>query len=158
MANEILTEEEKKQLKDERLKDKRAKQAAAAKATKERALVARAQYKKVHYAKKKEVNFAEDATDRPSGGSSVTLGVNITWQNGARGQDTDERPNGEQMPNGASVEDVLEIASDRLKYLNYKLPSDHNLEALSNIEQARMHLVARKVDRNNRGVQGLDKE
>lgn len=59
---------------------------------------------------------------------------------------------------GTTTEAVLAVLLDRLQFLNELLPSDHNDEVMSHIEQALAHLGARTNDRKERGVEGTSAE
>jgi len=112
----------------------------------------------LHHQRPKTTAYTEDAAGNPTGGVSAGLGINIAWQNGPRGQDTEDQPEGRQVPNGASVDSVIELALDRLKYLDSKLPSDYNKSAIESFEKGLESLKARKIDRETRGVIGTDKD
>ena len=115
------------------------------------------EYRKQFLVREITTETKEDLGGRPSGGSSTGIGLTIIWQSGERGKNTDANPNAKQIANGAAVDDVIEICRNRLAYLDSKLPSEENKVALASLNEALNALVARKADRQERGVDGLDK-
>jgi len=72
--------------------------------------------------------------------------INIDFQNG---------PIGEVGVNGCQVEDVIDAAIHRLQELN--APPHNNREtslAITALEQAKLWLIKRTMDREARGVEG----
>ena len=59
------------------------------------------------------VSFANnhDASGNPAGGFASGTGISITWQDGPLGRGPERLP-----PNGAFVEDVLEICVERIRF------------------------------------------
>jgi len=95
-----------------------------------------------------------DADGNPAGGWVFGTGLNIKWQAGPLG-----RPAGE--PNGAFVEDLLEAARQRLEFYQKaaggKFACRENAIAITKTEEALHWLYSRRMDRENRGVQGENK-
>ena len=90
-----------------------------------------------------------DADDVPAGGTATSTGLSITWQDGPV-----DRASG-QEPNGAFVEDVLEVCLRRLVfYQDSPFACLQNAGAAQHIRQAVDCLNARRDDREARGVQG----
>lgn len=58
--------------------------------------------------------------------------------------------------NGVFIEDLLIAAHARLNGYNKEFPSRENSLALTNIEQAILWLIARKAERDYRGVYGKE--
>lgn len=94
-----------------------------------------------------------DADGNPSGGTVITTGVRIYWQNGPLGRGANRR-----QPNGAGVCDVLKLARDRLEFLNTasenRFYALENVEAIQSINRALSRLEARRKNREERGVEG----
>ena len=77
----------------------------------------------------------------------------IRWQNGPL-----DRAKGEK-PNGAFVEDVLEVCKRRLEhYQKSAFACEENAIAMQFIEDAIVALTARRRDRISRGVQGKNEK
>lgn len=93
-----------------------------------------------------------DADGNPSGGAVAGNGLDVSWQQGPRGQpDTDEL----LPPNGAFVEDVLWAALQRLEFFNESKYRDRaNSIAITHIEQALQALKDRQIERSYRNVEG----
>ena len=89
----------------------------------------------------------------PAGGHVAGTGLEIDWQDGARGVGKHRKP-----PNGALLEDVIEAARIRLEYCNsaanerFRCPE--NDVALAALEAALTALTARKTRRLKEGVLG----
>ena len=93
-------------------------------------------------------NFYDDL-GRPAGGTATGTGVSIMFQNGPINRDAGEGPN------GAFIEQLLEVSAERLRfYQESAFACDENAAALVNIEEALYHLAARRKDRIRRGVLG----
>ena len=92
-----------------------------------------------------------DKDGNPSGGHVKGNGLEIRWQNGPLG-----RP--PMKPNGAFVEDVLEAARQRLDFYQResggKFACRENALAITHIEEAILWLQQRRLEREQRGVQG----
>lgn len=71
--------------------------------------------------------------------------LRITWQTGV-------------IPdvgvNGCLLETALDVCIGRLRWLNEQFPCRENSLAITNLEQARLWLLARTLDREARGVEG----
>ena len=73
----------------------------------------------------------------------------IYWQDGPVSRDAGEKPN------GAFVEDVLEVCKRRLEfYQDSPFACDENARALAHVGQAIDALLERRGDRRDRGVEG----
>lgn len=59
--------------------------------------------------------------------------------------------------NGATIEDVIEVARERIAELNAKFPCRENSLAITKLEEATHWLEARTKDRIKRGVEGQEK-
>ena len=91
-----------------------------------------------------------DQDGNPTGGYASGTGISITWQNGPLGRDEERKE-----PNGAFVEDVLEICAERLRfYQSSKFRSRENALAITKIEEAILWLNKRTQEREARGVEG----
>lgn len=91
-----------------------------------------------------------DENGNPCGGYAYGNGIEIDWQNGPLGAGPTRRE-----PNGAFVEDVLEICILRLEhYQASKFRCRENALAITQMEQALHWLQARTKDRERRGVEG----
>jgi hypothetical protein len=79
-----------------------------------------------------------------TGGSTLSLGLNIQWQNGPLPQ------------NGAIVEDVIFAAINRLETFqdNEHSENAYNAQAIKYLENALSTLDERTRDRQRRGVEG----
>ncbi len=95
-----------------------------------------------------------DANGNPAGGVVIGIGLKITWQNKPLGRPADE-------PIGCFVEDVIEAARQRLDFYQTasggKFACRENALAITKLEEALHWLTARRMDRERRGVQGLNK-
>jgi len=58
-------------------------------------------------------NHLADENGNPTGGSTQGTGFTIAWQHGPLGRGEDRL-----APNGAFVEDVIDAALDRIRYMN----------------------------------------
>lgn len=58
------------------------------------------------------------------------------------------------ISNGTTNEEVLYMLVDRLKFLNEKMESVHNVNAIHHLNEALNELNMRTADRLNRGVEG----
>ena len=101
----------------------------------------------------KQGHFEEhwnDADGNPAGGVSSTRGATISWQNGPLGRGETRRE-----PNGAFVEDIIQIALGRLRYYQAgRFACDTNQEAITGLEMAAEALERRTRDREAREVEG----
>lgn len=96
-----------------------------------------------------------DSSGNPAGGYACDgtlhgkLGFHINWQDGPVRRDMGEQPN------GAFVEDLLEVCKRRVEfYQQSPFACDENQQALEAIKTAIEALVSRRQDREARGVQG----
>jgi hypothetical protein len=91
-----------------------------------------------------------DAAGNPAGGCSWGTGFAISWQNGPLERGPDRR-----QPNGAFVEDLIEVVLNRLAfYQNSPFACEQNRRAMHSLEGALAALSARTVEREARGVEG----
>ena len=60
--------------------------------------------------------------------------------------------------NGATIEEVIEVARERIAELNAKFPCRENSLAITKLEEATHWLEARTKDRIKRGVEGQEKD
>lgn len=74
--------------------------------------------------------------------------IQVKWQDG------NAPDNG---VNGATIEDVIEVARERIAELNAKFPCRENSLAITKLEEATHWLEARTKDRIKRGVEGQEK-
>ena len=97
------------------------------------------------------------AGDNPAGGHAVDqegcpygdARFRIRWQDGPVNREAGE------IPNGAFVEDVLEVCNRRLKfYQDSRFACPENAEAIEHIEKGLEALLRRRGDRKARGVLG----
>lgn len=105
------------------------------------------------------VDFANhlDGAGNPAGGHGVGTGIDIRWQDGPLGSGDDRLE-----PNGAFVEDVLELCIERMRfYQTDGIPDGHgkfacreNALALTHMEEALHWLDHRTRKRQDRGVEG----
>jgi len=98
------------------------------------------------------VSFRNDVDENgnPAGGYASGNGFSITWQNGPLGRGEDSKE-----PNGAFVEDVMEICAERIRfYQKGKFMCRENAIALTRLETAILWLKKRTRDREARGVEG----
>ena len=95
-----------------------------------------------------------DDNANPTGGSVVGTGLTILWQNGPLG-----RP--PKLATGAFVEDVIEAARQRLEFYQKasggRFACRENALAITKLEEALHWLIARRMEREARGVQGEHK-
>lgn len=98
-----------------------------------------------------------DSQGNPAGGyARDTLpshgrrhGFDITWQDGPVDRDAGD------VPNGAFLEDVLEVCARRLEfYQGSRFACQENADALMHVRRAVDRLADRRRDRQDRGVQG----
>lgn len=89
----------------------------------------------------------------PAGGYAKGIGIDIRWQDGPLGQGENRKE-----PNGASVETVIAIAIDRIKFYNEsKFKCHENSVAITKLEEALMWLDYRTKNREQQGVEGTYK-
>ena len=92
-----------------------------------------------------------DDDGNPAGGFAAGTGLNIMWQEGPLGRGPDRKE-----PNGAFIEDVIEICIERLLYYqSSRFACVENADALDHLEKALSVLHARTADREARRVEGL---
>lgn len=91
-------------------------------------------------------NFELDANGNPAGGYSTGDGFGVTWQNGV----------GE--PNGAVMEDLIEVVLQRLRWFQTaadgKFACRENALAITALESGQDWLYRRTRNRLDRGVEG----
>jgi hypothetical protein len=92
----------------------------------------------------------DDTEGRPAGGSTFGNGFAISWQNGPLGRGEERKE-----PNGASVEDIIAAAQDRLEYYQKsQFACDQNREAIDALDEALFVLGERTREREKRRVEG----
>lgn len=97
-----------------------------------------------------ESNHWNDINGNPEGGCTYGNGFAISWQRGPLGRGVDRK-----KPNGASVEDIISAAIDRLEfYQSSKFNCEANKLALSHLIYTMSVLNERTRDREKRGVEG----
>ncbi len=95
-------------------------------------------------------NHFTDANDNPAGGTTYGVGFAIGWQNGPLGRGEDRK-----TPNGAFVEDIIDVAADRIRfYQNSRFNCEENRQALEHLESALAILNERTKNREKREVEG----
>ena len=95
-----------------------------------------------------------DADGNPLGGDATGVGFCIAWQHGPRGQDDKGNP---LPPTGATVEDVAKALESRLGFLQGgPYPCQENQDALSALGELIDRLESRRIDRADRGVEGVN--
>lgn len=106
---------------------------------------------KVHEGNQLKSENNVDRHGNPTGGWVRGNGLKVRWQEGPLG-----RP--PKTPNGAFVDDLLEAALQRLHFYqeasNGKFACRENAIAITKIEEALHWLLARRVSREKKGVQG----
>lgn len=91
-----------------------------------------------------------DESGNPAGGLSSTTGCVIRWQDGPLGRGEDRK-----KPNGAFVEDIIDIARDRIQYYQKsQFACRENAIAITKLEEAMQWLNWRTSDREVREVEG----
>lgn len=99
-------------------------------------------------------NFVTDSNNNPTGGKSVSKGVEITWQDGPLGKGLER-----QEPNGAFVETIIQIVIDRIEFYNSsKFRCRENSLAITKLEEALHWLNARTSRRELQGIEGTHSE
>lgn len=92
-----------------------------------------------------------DMSGKVLGGVARGVGFNIEWQNG--GMDR----SGGDLPNGAFVEDLIQVVIDRLtNYQASPFSCEENQDALASLRKAYDHLTMRRERRFQQGVLGKD--
>lgn len=100
-------------------------------------------------------DFQTNADGNPSGGTSQARGVQINWQDGPLANSDGTR----KEPNGAFVEEVIQIAVDRINfYNNSKFRCRENSLAVTKLEEALQWLNSRTSRRESQGIEGTHKE
>ena len=90
-----------------------------------------------------------DVNGNPAGGLARGIGIDIHWQNGTVNREASE------IPNGAFVEDVLDVCASRLQfYQDSPFACDENALARDYVNRAIEVLNLRRDDREARKVQG----
>ena len=99
-------------------------------------------------------NPAQRASDDPKKQSDDKVDLaRIKWQEGPVNREAG------QFPNGIFVEDLLEIALERLElYQNSPFACAENAEAIMHTKSAVKSLMSRRTDRRERGVEGINAE
>ena len=96
------------------------------------------------------INNFLDAQGRPAGGTVEGTGLNISWQNGPLGRDSDR-----VEPNGAFVENVIYAALKRLEhYQETQFKCRENALAITKLEEALHWLNSRTARREEAKVEG----
>lgn len=100
-------------------------------------------------------DFITNADGNPTGGTSLARGVQITWQNGPLANADGTR----KEPNGAFVEEVIQIAIDRIEFYNdSKFRCRENSLAITKLEEALHWLNSRTARREKQGIEGTHNE
>lgn len=60
------------------------------------------------------------------------------------------------MINGTTNEEILAVLIDRLEYLNGKMFSDHNVNAIASLKDALLALETRTIERKQAGIEGTN--
>lgn len=96
-----------------------------------------------------------DENDNPAGGVAFGNGFTVSWQNGPLGQiGSPDR----KEPNGAFVEDIIQVVIDRLNfYQDSKFSSEYNKRAIEHLKDAARSLDKRTKDREAAGTEGTHK-
>ena len=88
----------------------------------------------------------QDGDGNPTGGVYTNIGLDIEWQNGVVQNN---------VPNGASIEDVIEAVLQRLMFFqNSKFVCRENALAITKLEEALHWLNARTTRRKREGTEG----
>lgn len=91
-----------------------------------------------------------DTDGNPAGGCTYGTGFAISWQNGPLGSGDSK-----VKPNGASVEDVISAALDRIVFFQTsKFACPENEHAIGMLKAALHFLEVRDSQRERRGVEG----
>ncbi len=91
-----------------------------------------------------------DRDGNPAGGHVCGRGIFVTFQNGPLGRGAERAE-----PNGAFVEDVIQVAIERLAfYQRGKFACTENNRALKHLTRALVELHERTKRREARGVEG----
>ena len=99
------------------------------------------------------VDLNYNKAEVPVRGTIKTDRFRIRWQDGPLNRERKERPN------GAFVEDVLEVCKIRLQfYQKSPLAGTANAEAIEHIQHAIAWLTKRRDDRTARGVLGTNEK
>lgn len=95
----------------------------------------------------------QDENGNPTGGVASGVGMELRWQKGPLGRDTDRK-----VPNGAFVETVLSAVLQRIQFYQDanagKFKCRENAIAITKIEEALLWLDKRTRDREARQVEG----
>jgi len=95
-----------------------------------------------------------DPSGNPTGGWVKGIGLEVSWQDGPLG-----RP--PKTPTGAFVDDLIEAARQRLEFYQKasggKFSCRENAIAITKLEEALHWLYSRRMEREERGVQGEHK-
>lgn len=93
-------------------------------------------------------NFFKDANGNPAGGSATGKGIKISFQNGPL--------EGVRSPNGAFVEDLIEIAINRLFFFqDSRFVDEYNAKAILHLQEAGAALAERFKHRQKLGIEGF---
>lgn len=91
-----------------------------------------------------------DDDGKPSGGTSMGLGLSVIWQNGPLGRGDDRKE-----PNGAFVETVIAVAKERIEWYQASgFECAENQNATYFLEKALGELAERTKSRELAGVEG----
>lgn len=98
--------------------------------------------------------FKTDSNGNPSGGQSLARGIEVNWQDGPLGTGENRKE-----PNGAFVEELIQIAVDRINFYNdSKFRCRENSLAVTKLEEALHWLNARTSRRTEQNIEGTHKE
>jgi|SRR3990167_3536089 len=100
-----------------------------------------------------QIKNLTDNSENPTGGFVLGTGIDIKWQDGPLGRDTDRKE-----PNGAFVETIISAAVQRIEFYqtaaNGKFKCRENAIAITKLEEALLWLNKRTQDREERKVEG----
>ena len=111
-----------------------------------------------------EMDNHEDENGYPAGGYSRGTGIYIDWQAGPRGPSPEgegewDTPDGLAPANGAFVEDLLRIVTERMKFYqetaNHRFACRENALAITHMQEAGFWLQERRRDRRERDLGAL---
>lgn len=104
-----------------------------------------------------EIKNDVDTEGNPTGGNVRGLGISIDWQNRPRRADGNSEM---AEPNGAFVEDAIVAARERLVFFQTatdgKFACRENEDAINALNEALEALEKRTLDRQARGVEGMN--
>lgn len=98
--------------------------------------------------------FKTDSNGNPTGGQSSARGITVNWQDGPLGTGENRKE-----PNGAFVEELIQIAVDRINFYNdSKFRCRENSLAVTKLEEALHWLNARTQRRTEKNIEGTHEE